>query len=227
MPIKGKSKESNPTPVTVQMPAELTETLGMLKTGMSGLVQAIAGLSDGQKSMSDNFITALNNLGKEPAEDRPAPTEDELEKMDRSEFAQVIAAQVAKPLQDEIIELKQNLKNITEQNTSAVSSLAVGHHELANPEFKVWKDEVLKIMAQYEGMSVNDAIVLAKEKNPEKVKELADKDKSDEPTESNLSVLFGGLEPADSSEESASDDKKDFNKAANDAWDKVMGAVSQ
>lgn len=103
-----------------------------------------------------------------------------LENLSRQDFLDLILDKIGTNLDEKIKAVDSKItdlgKSFSNKNiTDEVAALAGKH-----PDFYDWGEEIKEIAQEHKGISIRRAYTLAKAENPEKVKELEEKYKSDE-----------------------------------------------
>lgn len=133
-------------------------------------------------------------------------------------------ARVLKPLMKQI----EGLSNQTEADRMKQEFVAAKAKYSDLPQ---WKDELLANMKRNKDLSVEDAYLLARSKNPDKAKEIdtkaAQEAEEKERTE-NPKKPFGGLMPTSGvKSEDDNTGKMDQTEASEKAWDQAMAGVPE
>lgn len=207
-----------------------------LKDQMETLFSAVKSLTEGFSTMQKNVNDLTTNVNtymekaNEPApkreEEDPPLDDDDLERMDRKGFLNVIMKGVEKAIAPIKQEVDAKVSDVSSRVSNSDLRAEVEAVKKAHPDIEEWKDEILKIAEATPGLSVRRMITLAKSENPEKVEELS-KDERFQPKDAGTEQKggkYGGLTPSGGG---TSDTPTDMSKddAAEKAWENTMADV--
>jgi len=210
------------------------ERLQKMEDSITALSTGLSSLTSGMKTMSDN-ITQLANTRKDPDKKERKQTDlTNIEVLSRKEFLDVIEERVGDIVSKKISSVSEHIKDVDSRTTEENLSKQVKEVEEKHKDFWEWRDEIGKIVKSSPGLSVRQAYLLAKDSNPEKATEMAEKYKSDEDRKAEeeakkqaeleknkpKETVFGGLTPTSGVTEHSKEMSKDT--AAELAWDKCM-----
>lgn len=209
---------------------------------LKGLNEAIAGLPEGiQDSVSKGVQAAMAKAAKEVADrkaledqdddddDDDTAGDDDLEKMDRGQFANFIVGRLKK-------EVGKDFKELTRSNQETRLDAAKDklQRQLAklkddHPDFLEYKDDIARIAETHPDLSPEDLYTLAKAKNPAKREELEkksaeEKKKKEAEEHKEQRARFAGFTPTSGSsgDKTGKMSQKD---AAGSAWDETMASL--
>lgn len=188
-----------------------------------------------------NIISGAINKGFEDVGNKKAQTtsdDDEEDDFDEDvDFDELDNKQLADTLTQNILkQIDKKLKGFSEDVNKKVSSTSEEvskeklRREVADArekfkDFDEFKDDIGKLVKQYPNLAVEDLYLLAKQKNPDKVKELEEKRVEEkQKEEKETKSRFGGLTPT-SSRETTSKGTMEKGEAAEAAWDEVMSDI--
>jgi hypothetical protein len=193
--------------------------------GLNKLLTAVEGLSG-----------SLESLKKEPKDKDRRKVDQNLETLDRSGFLGVILEEVRGLLKEEVAPVKQAVQDTSDDATKADVKRQVAKAEKAHPDLWEWREEMGEIAKRSPGLTVEEIYKLARASDPDKVKEVDEKFRSDEDKEKEKTVEkekkateeqkalvgpFGGLTPT--SGKTAEKNDMTMEDAAETAFDKVFG----
>ncbi len=214
------------------------------KIDLGQLTEALKGLPEGvQKAVKDAIhevsgeqreavaADAARKAAAEADEDNDQTEDVDLESLSRNELVNHLEKGFGKTLSKALKPILDRLESTsTDVETDRVRREFTKAKE-DFPDFMEWKDEMREIITAHPELSAEDIYLLARAKNPEKVKEVDEKLEEDkgEEGEKKLSErkrAFGGLTPT-SGTSLEKDGKKQPKEAATAAWDEVMGQVPE
>lgn len=227
MPEDSKQQKQQPDPSAAL--ATALEGINKTMSGLPGAVAAAVG-KEMVKNTPRQPATVAEVKTKKAAPKKPS--EDELEGMSRTEFTthllEAIKADLIDPLKDELSKT---------QTGAAEDKVRTLWQQFAkdNPDYKEFEDELQKVLKENPSLAATpeDAFTLAKERNPDKVKELEEKKaaeaKGEEDKSKGEKPAFGGLLPTSGAPGAGGDkepEKVDLKDASERAWDEAMKDIS-
>lgn len=198
---------------------QLAEALQTLATDLSGVKQTITELKEAKPLPKND----------DDEEEEEEVDDADLESMSRKDFLKVVVKAVESKLGKEIQSVKTSAQKTSEEVERDRIRTQVAEVAEKNPDFWDWAEEVKSIANETPGISVKRAYALAKQENPEKAKQLAEKYKAkdgdkhgsgDADKSGSKPRKLGGLLPTSGSE--APSQKMDKRTAAEKAWDSVV-----
>ncbi len=212
---------------TVKAQAEQSDKL------MKGM-QALAGVVKGQKDSVEKLAESFESSTKvKPASSSSSSNSDtDVESLSRKEFLNdVIIPQFGSILDEKLKGMTDRLDSVhSDFETKSVKD-EVATLRGNRPDFDSWKEEVAGELRKNPHLSVEDAYLLARTRDPEKSskidKEAEDakvKAKEDEERSSSTKGSFGGMRPSGGGEIEERDDMN-IEEAAESAWKEVEDAL--
>lgn len=205
---------------------QLTEALKSLPQGVQDAVKTAIREVSGEQAAAH---AAAKAAADDDAED--GDNDIDLERLSRSELVNFINKGLSKTLSKVLKPIQDRL-----ESTSTDAEVDRVRREFAKanedfPDFMEWKEEMRGIISLHPELSAEDVYLLARAKNPDKVKEVNEKlqegkGEKDEKALSERKRAFGGLTPT-SGISLEKDGKKQPKEAAGAAWDEVFGQVDK
>ncbi len=213
------------------------------KVDLGQLTEALKGLPEGvQKAVKDAIhevsgeqrtaAAAAAKAAAESEEDDDEPEDVDLESLSRNELVNHLEKGFGKTLSKALKPILDRLEaTSTDVETDRVKrEFAKAKEDF--PDFMEWKDEMRDIITAHPELSAENIYLLARAKNPEKVKEIdkkakeekGEKEEIDESGKLKGMRAFGGLTPT-SGASVENDGKKQPKEAALSAWDQAMSNV--
>lgn len=215
----------------VELPKELTETLAKLGQGLNAL-------ADSHKAMAER----IESLGT-GRQQQQAPEEDEeedddlidLEKLSRRELLNLIEKRHTKRLRSELEPIARSLTGVHESTAEKDIRAQIQDCVKKHPDFWEWRGEMQAIVKRNPNMTPEEAYVLARSYNPNKVKEVetkletpeqkTERERKEQASKKTIpDFLFGGLTPTSGKTGGKAREKV---KAGADpgevAWERVIG----
>lgn len=207
--------------------SQLTEVLKGLPEGVQDAVKTAIKEASGEQRAAQAAAAAAS---EEEDDDTDNLDDIDVEKLSRTEFSTHLDKRFLKTLTKALKPIQDRL-----ETTSTDAEVDRVRREFSKAkedfsDFMEWKGEMREIITAHPELSAEDIYLLARAKNPEKVKEIDSKGKDEEGEESREAKIlkakaFGGLKPT-SGKSLEKDGKKQPKEAAESAWDEVMGSVS-
>lgn len=163
----------------------------------------------------------------------------DLEKLSRAEFANTILKSFSKTLKSTLKPLEASLNTTAETAERDRVAQRFTTVREQNPDFDLWKEEMGELVKTRGYLDPEELIIIAKAKNPEKVKQLADKAAEDEKAgkkqtgegesgKTSDKPTFLGLMPTSGvTGEEGSPEYKTTKDAAAAAFDDILGGASE
>lgn len=217
---------------------KVLEGLSTMAQGMQAMQETMTNLPTAiNEGISSSLSSIQQNQQRSPSgedEDDDADLTGSLEEMSRADFASFIVQNAVKAIKKDLKGVQEKVSSVEESsNRNALLSQLKDLSE-KNPDLKEWTKEMQQIAKDTPGISPARALALAKAENPDKVKELADKYKSDDSNDKGnedtpntpneqKKQKFGGFTPTSGQTDRKTDMSKE--EAAEAAWDEVMGVL--
>jgi len=150
---------------------------------------------------------------------------DDLETLDRRGFMDVIVKKVTGAIDSKLKPVTESLNTIDSNSKTQGVEVMIKAAVEKYPDFWEWKAEMGEEVKRNDRLTAEDAYVLAKQKDPDKVKKLAEaanKGKDKEEDVKDVDQPFGGLTPT--SGKTVPTEKMTSDQAAEMAWTKVFGS---
>jgi hypothetical protein len=204
------------------MPEEKEFTNAQLARGIAFLMNEIRGLTENVGGMGQR-MEALEK--QEPPAAPPPPKEDEeppkLDEMSNTEMAKWLLGTIKTEMIDPMKEHMQGTETArAEKEAQAAVQAAAGKYA----DFGQWDAEIAPLIEENPNLSLDDAYLLARTRNPEKAQQIDDaaaKAAEDEQgKEESEDIPFGGLLPTSSI--STETTQMTLDDAGEAAWDKTM-----
>ncbi|KKL70313.1 hypothetical protein LCGC14_2106150 [marine sediment metagenome] len=211
------------------------------KVDLGQLTEALKGLPEGvQKAVKDAIheVSGEQNAARVAAAKAAAEDKDDddiddedfdVERVSRTELVSHLDKRFARSINKALKPIIDRLETTsTDAETDRVRrEFAKAKEDF--PDFMEWKEEMRDIITAHPELSAEDIYLLARAKDPKKVKEIDDKSGEDKKEEdekelSKRKQAFGGLTPT-SGKSIEKDGKKQPKEAATAAWDEIMGQV--
>lgn len=226
MPDKPESKDKKGE---ADLQKSLEALQGMIKDLPKGMQEGFRGaLTDFQRTQ----LELMEKQNSKPAADDDEDEKVDLDKLDRSEFAQWMLKGVMKEVNKALQPIGDAIKETRENQSKADVRREFEQVRAKNPDFDKWKPEMAKLYEANPSLGAQDLYDLAKTRNPDKVKELADeaaKDGKDgnEDKKDKKASPFGGFFPTNtpSGEEGKAATDMEPKDAAEAAWESAMSEV--
>jgi len=206
-----------------------TEENAKLLKGM----QALAGVVKSQKDAIESMQGSFQKLSDEQGTQRKTPAsgnDQDVEALSRKEFLHdVILPELGTMLDTKLKTVSDRLESVSSEFETKAVRDEVSSIRGNRPDFDHWKQEVAKELRGNPNLSVEDAYLLARTRDPDKSKkvdeEIATKQKEEaERSAAEQGSNFGGMRPSGGGEvEERTDMEPD--EAADAAWDEVEDAL--
>ena len=191
-------------------------------------MQALAGVVKGQKDAIDKMSGSFEDLTKRaaaPAPSNSGASDQDVEALSRKEFlADVIMPQLGGLLDDKLKGINARLENVSSDFETKSVRDEVALMRGNRKDFDQWGAEVTKELKKNPNLTVEDAYLLAKTRDPDKAKKIDDdietKEKEAAAKVAEQGSTFGGMRPSGGGEVEERDDM-DQNEAADKAWEDV------
>lgn len=182
-----------------------------------------------------NQGAAIEKLSKapEPAKATPAKkspgNDQDLEALSRKDFMAVMFDGFSDVLEEKLKGISDRMETLSNDLESTSATSEVERVRSKHKDFDNWKAEVSKELQRVPDMSVEDALLLAKSKNPEKVDQLrkeAEKQDAEarKASEQGSKQPFGGMRPSGGGEIEERTDMDD-EESAEKAWEDLQESV--
>lgn len=167
--------------------------LKKLVTGLAGVVQ--------QQVTSINGLRTTIEAGVKPKveeEEEEEPTD--LEAMPKKDFFDFMMKQVGGLLDTKLTEFGGKLDGTVKEFRTSKIRDEITSFAKDNPDFHEWETEIASLNKTHPTLGIRDLYMLAKDRNPDKVKELETKyaKKEDDAAKDDTLTLFGGYRPSTS-----------------------------
>jgi hypothetical protein len=206
---------------------EVKETVKSMIEALNALPAAVnKSVQEGMKTALTEFNQSGNSKQEEEEEEHTsALSEDELDKMSRQDLVRHITDTMGQELKKILKPIDERISDTRNETERERLSRELAQVRAAHPEFDQFKEEVSESVRQNPHLSIEDHLVLAKSKNPEKV-QMIEKEKAEKEEKEKTSNVrpFGGLTPT-SGVKSEKSDKMTSSDAANAAWEEAMAEV--
>ena len=206
---------------------KLTEALEGLPEGVQNAVKDAIREVSGEQRVAADEAARIAASKKEDTDDK---LEDfDVERVSRTELVGHLDKRFAKALDKALKPIMEKLEN----TSSSVETDRVKREFTKArddfPDFMEWKEEMREIISAHPELTAEDIYLLARAKNPDKVKEIDGKLQDEKIKKEGTGKVqkmkaFGGLTPTSGTSEQ-SDGKKQPKEAASAAWDQVMSDV--
>lgn len=201
--------------------AKITETLGGIATGIQTLTERVTTIEHGQKGLAGE-VTSLKPAPVDP-DQVPSLAELDLEGMSRLDFANAMAMSIVDRIKKEVVApVSEQVTKVKDSADNKDLREEVMNAQKDNKDFGYYKESILELSKEKPNHSINDLLVIARDRHPEigekyqedvKTKELEDNPPANKD--------FGGLTPTSGSVV-ANEGKLNANSAADKAWDDTM-----
>ena len=207
---------------------QLNEALGSLPKEIQKAVKDAIHEVSGEQNAARAAAAAKAAADKDDDDD-PEDDDFDVERVSRTELVSHLEKRVARSINKALKPIIDRLETTsTDAETDRVRrEFAKAKEDF--PDFMEWKEEMRDIITAHPELSAEDIYLLARAKDPKKVKEIDDKSGEgkkgeDEKELSKRKQAFGGLTPT-SGTSLEKDGKKQPKEAATAAWDEIMGQV--
>lgn len=225
------SEQDGKKETVVKLPDEFLQTITSMGDGMKALAEGMGKIN----SRIDDIEKSTE--GPEKKVDKKKNI-DNLELLDRKSFMGVMLDEMKEIIADAVTPVKNSIENNTTNAGKEKLQKEIKKAQAANADFNEWGDEILDIAKKNPGISPQRAYVIARAENPNKAEKMDEKFKTDDQkkkeekgaldakaaSSDDIAEQFGGLLPTSGSV--VDSDKLDGDKAADIAWDKTFGNVS-
>ena len=207
---------------------QLTEALKILPEGVQEAVKTAIREASGEQRAVNEAARAAAAAAKDD-DDEGEDEEFDVERVSRTELVSHInkgfEKTMSKALKPILDKLEATSTGVETDRVKLEFAKAKGDF----PDFMEWKDEMRDIITVHPELSAEDIYLLARAKNPDKVKEVDAKMKKEKGEEEGKDLserkrAFGGLTPTSGSSVK-NDGKKQPKEASTAEWDEVMGSV--
>ena len=199
-----------------------------MQTGMASITESMKTLSSvSQQQQQQHKETEDQREAREQEERKAAERlgNDELENLDRAGFLAHIMGEINKSLSGLSDGLDKKLSDINDRadtdDTKAELRAVTDKHK----DFMDWAPEIQKIIKDSPGLSLSRAYKVARDENPDKMKEVDEKYKDDGNKDTgNKPTGFGGLTPTSGVQTDMPADMTQ-DDAAEAAWSETMDGI--
>ena len=161
-------------------------------------------------------------------------SDDDIEDMSQTQLVNHMLSEVGKMFEGSKTELDGKIEKVNSETNKERAERIVSEFKRDHEDFDEWKPELKEIINATPGLSLGDAYLLARQKNPEKASEMDEKyppasgkgsNEEDSGNENEGRGKFGGMKPGS---ENNSEKKSDMTKeeASDDAWTETFGNIS-
>lgn len=220
-------------PLTAKELAEFRASVGEL-TG--GIKQMIEMAKQRQEQLSQGGGQQQQEVEEEQEVEEPSPQD--LETMDRAQYAQFIVNKVVKEIGKVIEPVEARAQNAELTATAEALTRQVNATAEKYEDFWQWKDEIKALAKESPGLSPERLYKLARAENPDKAKDVdeklakerekkgqtGDRQTQSRGTDGKFKVRFGGFTPNGSGGETGNR-KMSPSEAASAAWDMVTAEL--
>lgn len=207
------------------------EVLKGLKESISSLPQSM------QESVSRGVTASLQRMQEEAAqkdddedeEDEKSSGDSDLESMDRSQFANYLVGVIKREVGKDFKEISKRQQEDRLASARDKLQTQLKEAQANHPDFLLYKNEIASLAETYSDLTPEDLYILAKARNPEKTREIEEKNaeekkKKEEEEHKAQRQRFAGLTPT-SGVSIANSGKMSQADAANAAWDEAMAGL--
>lgn len=161
-------------------------------------------------------------------EDEPRKPEEpqNIEMLDRKEFADYILKQARKLFEDEVKPVREKTDNVSQEAQQERLARQAEQLRGLHKDFDDWQDEMKKLYQETGMLDLKRLYNLARSENPDKAAKLDKKytpERKESKEKSEGSEPFGGYAPSSSKLEKAKEEGLTGQQAADKAWEIVMG----
>ena len=193
-----------------------------METMLEGLNKGFSALGNQLSSLGEK-LDNVNKPAEKPDDDvDDNVSADDIELMSRTEFMDTMLNRVSNLVNKAVKPVEERVDNNDAKNITKFVQDEVNRLRGENPDFDEWKGDIKKVVKENPYLLPEQAFVLAKHKNPAKVKKLAKKYGKKSKGKDKQTPKMGGLLP--SSGKVTSSESMTMKDAAEDAWAKTFGA---
>lgn len=209
---------------------ENTVDVGALAKTVETLAGTVTGMHDNIRTLSES-LTGLTTSGKADAEeeDEQEDLNVDLETLSRTDFARHLLGQMDRTIKDALKPVQQKADQTDEDFTKAQIKEQISVARKSHPDLDEWSGELKEVLKESPGLSLKRAIKIAKDENPEKAKQLAEKFKMDDADDDSGRAKgkgkkgFGGLTPGGSKTQNST--RMSQKEASESAWDEAVSLL--
>ena len=213
------AKDAGALPGTV---AELTKAVG-------GIVSSIESLQQNMAKLQAQPLKKEDEEKEEEEEEEEDEIDDKtLETLPRKQFADHIIKKVSMVVEKQLKTVSKSTADVKDEVARARVEKAVMEVAGKHSDFWEWSKEIKEIAEASPGISAARAYTLARMENPEKAKQVDEKQKAKdneagEKKGSGAKPKFGGFTPGSGNTQQNS--KMAKSEAAEKAWEETMGSL--
>ncbi len=221
-----EAAEKQLTELTTAVKAQSAENEKLLR-GMQALAGVVKSQKDVVERMQTSFEESATNQGKQNS--GSGASDQDVEALSRKEFLQdVILPQFSSMLDDKLKGVSDRLEHVSSEFETKSVRDEVSTVRESRADFDSWKEEVARELKSNPNLSIEDAYLLAKTRDPEKVTkidaEIVKKKEDAERSSAAKGSVFGGMRPSGGGEVEKRDDMNQ-EEAADTAWQEVEEAL--
>lgn len=207
--------------------------LSVLGETVKGLTEQVSTLTASQAESSksvNNLISTMQRQADEKnvaerlaADEKGRPTDDEMNNMTGAELISTVSSIVSETVNEEVGRLRADMGKKTDSDKLTVMKAEVEDLQSKNKDFGDWKPEMLKLVGEVPGLSVEQAYQLAKINDVDKATKLDVKYEVSRDKDVNKQPPYGGILPT--STQTVPSRNMSPKDAAEAAFDQVFGGV--
>ena len=151
------------------------DALALITQNMNQLTNLVKGLTDGFTTMqgSINALAENSNKASQKNDDPPVDLDSiDVERMDQKDLIKLTLKLVGQQFSSQFNELKSGLSGASLEARKASLKTELTNVAEKNPDFFHWADSIKERLKSNPGLSVQDALVLARASDPEKYKQI-------------------------------------------------------
>lgn len=197
---------------------------------LDAMVKGMQILAEGLTKMETRLGTLEGGgggpTGKDKQEHKDVSADLDLDTLSNKELADVMMARMLAAIEDgPMAKMMEQMKQVAERVGSLDGRVTYGDLKGKHGDLDNWITEVQDELKRNPALTAEDALVLARTRNPEKLAKLeAERSKLEEAKKGEGKLVFSGLSPRMPT--GTSDDKKlDTKAAAEAAWASVMSDI--
>ena len=211
---------------------DLIKSQNALLETVKTMAESSKGNADGLQQVVRSMETLAEGLVNPPTAKEGDVSDDELEHMDRKDLLSLIEKKVGNLIDTKLESLGTDITEVKDSAAKTALLRQVERAKTDHPDFKHLQAEVLTEMKSNQHLTIDEAYVLAKGKNPEKMKEVdelmkkeAEEAGKDGGNGEDKDKKFGGLTPTSGQTEAVTNMTK--KEAGDKAWEETMGNIEQ